>query len=506
MIDFATWCVTPPRKYDASALDDVQKADLEALWKSETTPAVPPKTPTTVSYEEEVAAHRRENERIIAIQKIAADATKANVHNRDKIEAFDKLCKDAIADGWNLQKFELAMLREERSVGQMFYIPTKQQVTGEAVEAALCRAGGLANLEESFDAQTLEVSHKTFKNGIGLHEVIGLCAQQNGWHGRTVKGDLRNAMKYASQGSEMMAAGGPSTLDITGILSNTANKYSREQFMFGEQVWRRITAVHPVNDFKQITTYSLTGDLTYDKVAPGGEIKHGTLSEVGYTNQAGTYAKMLGIDRQQLINDDLNALAQVGRRLGRGGILKLNDVFWTAFLANSTFFTTGHLNYLASATDSLMNLTGIDKANALFLNQIDPDGKPTGINPKIVLVPPGLMAAAKTLLFSPQLNLATSTAASTGTSSPWEGMFELEVSRYLANSSYTGYSTLAWYLLADPNDTPVIETVFLNGAEVPTIETTELDFNRLGIAMRAYHDFGVSLQEYRGGVRMKGEA
>ncbi|HEX6985677.1 MAG TPA: hypothetical protein VF170_09880, partial [Planctomycetaceae bacterium] len=70
----------------------------------------------------------------------------------------------------------------------------------------------------------------------------------------------------------------------------------------------------------------------------------------------------------------------------------------------------------------------------------------------------------------------------------------------------TGYSALAWYLLADPSDMPVIEVAFLNGRDTPIVESADADFNTLGVQFRGYHDFGVSLQEYRGGVRMKGEA
>ncbi len=67
-----------------------------------------------------------------------------------------------------------------------------------------------------------------------------------------------------------------------------------------------------------------------------------------------------------------------------------------------------------------------------------------------------------------------------------------------ANSKYTGNSSKAWYLLSEPSDLPVIEVAFLNGQESPTIETSETDFNVLGIQMRGYHDFGVALQDPRG--------
>ena len=79
-------------------------------------------------------------------------------------------------------------------------------------------------------------------------------------------------------------------------------------------------------------------------------------------------------------------------------------------------------------------------------------------------------------------------------------------SSYLSNAQYTGNSGKAWYLLADPNDMPVIEVAFLNGQQMPTVESADADFNTLGIQMRGYHDFGVAKQEPRGGVKMKGEA
>ena len=44
------------------------------------------------------------------------------------------------------------------------------------------------------------------------------------------------------------------------------------------------------------------------------------------------------------------------------------------------------------------------------------------------------------------------------------------------------------------------------GQESPTIETAEADFNTLGVQMRGYRDFGVALQDPRGGLKVKGEA
>ncbi len=94
-----------------------------------------------------------------------------------------------------------------------------------------------------------------------------------------------------------------------------------------------------MSDFKTVSSYRLIGKDQYELVAPGGEIQHGTLGEEKYQNKADTYGLLLAIDRRDIINDDLGAITTVPRKLGRGSGLKINDVFWTTFLNNATFFT-----------------------------------------------------------------------------------------------------------------------------------------------------------------------
>ena len=506
--------------WDQMTLGEGQLAKLRIAWKAETAPppvaAVAPAQPApapaakpATPFNEKLAAIEAEAERQQQIGDMTQEAAQRHVYDPDKVKQIRELGQAAIDDPkTDVRAFQLSLLRvAERYGGPMVITPRQQQLTSDVVEAAVCQAGGLKTLEKDFPAQTLEASNRRFKGGIGLLEMISLVAQQNGYRGGNVKRDMREALRYAFGGGSGPMAVGPSTLDISGILSNIANKFVREAFLFVEDTWRRISARRSMNDFKTHTTYSLTGDLTYALVSAGGEIQHGTLGEETYTNRVDTYGKILGIDRRDLINDDLNALSSASRRLGRGGALKLNDVFWTEFMADaSTFYTAARGNYDDGATDTLMDLTGLANAHTLFTTQTDPDGKPLGAQPAIVLVPPQLWPKAWTLLMSTDLNLATSTAASTGTRSPWTGMFRLEQSRYLANSSYTGYSTAAWYMIADPNDLPLIEVGFLNGKEEPTVESADMDFDRLGIALRGFHDFGANKQEYRAGVKMKGEA
>jgi phage major head subunit gpT-like protein len=291
---------------------------------------------------------------------------------------------------------------------------------------------------------------------------------------------------------------------LPGILSNVANKFLLSGFTAVEQAWRNIASIRSVSDFKQVTSYRLNGAFQYDEVASNGELKHDTVSESSFTNQAKTYGKMFAVTRQDIINDDLGALTALPTRIGRGGALKLNDVFWTAFMNNSSFFASGNNNYLSGATTNF-GIDSLTSAEQKFFEQTDVDGKPLAVAPRILLVPPALNALAAQTMRATEIR-DTTASTKIPTANPHAGKFDVVMSAYLSNSAYSGYSAKKWYLLADPMDLSAIEVAFLNGVETPTVESADADFNVLGIQMRGYFDFGVAKQEPRAGVAVKGEA
>ena len=202
-----------------------------------------------------------------------------------------------------------------------------------------------------YDDATLNAASDRFRGGIGLQELLLEAAWANGYTGRNFR-DSRAVLRYAfNPGLEA----GYSTIDIGGILSNVANKFLLDGFYSVERTWRNITAVRNVSDFKTVTSYRLIGTDQYEQVAPGGELKHGTLGEEKYENKAETYGLMLSIDRRDIINDDLNAITAVPRKLGRGSGLKINDVFWKTFMANSNFFKAANNNYITGASTALVH-------------------------------------------------------------------------------------------------------------------------------------------------------
>ena len=451
-------------------------------------------------------ATRRNEIMEIADRKCEEYQNAGLVHDIDEIH---KLAEHAIEAKMSVQEFRLALY--ESSIPNARPIPYASRgnagLSNAVVEAAICQAGRLQGHENQYDDQTLQAAQDRFKGRLGLKQLFLMCAEANGHnnqHSQDVTLDVQRAA-FGMPGQRQIHGAGFSSLDISTILSNTANKFIMRGWNAVDQTPLRIARIQNVRDFKTITTVSLTDSVRFEQVGNDGQIKHGTLSELSYTNKADTYAKMLAITRTDIINDDLGALTDVPQKLGNGAMKLLNHIFWTEFLGlvGANFFASGNINLLDGV--ATMTTAGLARAETLFMNQTNPDGTPLGIMPRTLLVPTALKSAAFTLMNSERLIDGTATATQ-GDANIFRGRFVVESSPYISNSSYTGNTATAWWMLADPMELPVIAIAALNGRVEPTVETADADFNVLGVQMRGYSDVGVNEQEYRGGVWADGGA
>lgn len=440
---------------------------------------------------------KAERERQNEIARIASEAIRGGAD----LDTIEKLSTHAIEAKQSVTQFELAILREQRYKPAIHASGDHGADFGQVLECALAESLGGIDVEKEYPERVLEATHKKFPHGIKLGELLRISARRHGYSAESSH-PTRDFLRQAF--APIQASGGASAYDVSGILSNVANKAIMTAFMAVESTWRDIAAIGRVSNFLTHTRYALTGDMTYEKIGNDGELKHATAGERSYTNRAETYGKIFAITRQDLINDDLGALGQVRMRLGRGAALAMNDVFWATFMDNASFFSSGNGNYISGSTTNL-SVDSLTTLEATFLNQTDPNGKPMGLTPAILLVPNALSSLATTLMSSNEVRDTTANSK-TPTLNPHVGKFRVVRSSYLSNASFTGNSTTAWHLLADPADMATIEMVFLNGVENPTIESADADFENLGIKLRGYHDFGCNLQEFRAGAKSKGAA
>jgi hypothetical protein len=411
-----------------------------------------------------------------AAAKVAVEPEKVEVNVetdglKAQIEALTKKVED-------MQK--LNATRDERPAAPAVHVAQPTAATSEVVEASFALQGGLPNVERHYDEKTLEAAHKA-RRELSLGEVLVQAAVANGYDGsrRVTASTLRPILAAAW-----------ATHSISGILSSTVNKFLLAGFDSVESAWRQISAVRSVNDFKTLTSYRLNGGFKFEQVGNGGELKNAGASDEQRTISADTYGIMTSVTRTDLINDDLGALTAVPQRIGRGGALKLNDVFWTSFQDDASFFTTAR-NNKKTATGAL-SISTLKTIATMFRKLKDPDGNPVAIEPRLLLVPFDQELAAAEIMGSTLIQ-----SGATGGQperNVMAGRYQVVASTYLSNVD-------DFYLLASPADLPVMEVAFLNGVQSPIVETAEADFNTLGVQMRGYFDFGVAKAEYLAGIK-----
>lgn len=355
------------------------------------------------------------------------------------------------------------------------------------VEAALLvRCGFVGLAEKTYGPDVMQQSRSM--HSAALVDLAGHALRAAGREVPHDRGDLLRAAF--------------STGDMPVALSNTANKILLDQYTAAPSPWRSFALVRSCQDFKTNTGIRPTFALELEQLAPTGEIKHGSYNEEVYTWSVDTYAKMLSVSRQQMINDDLNAFSEVMPAMARAAARKLNDLVATRILANAgSFWSSGNGNYFEGAGT---NLQASSLATALLkLRQMkDADGRLIDLMPRALYVPPELEPTALALINSTELSRDTSTD-NLPTANAWYKLASVQVDPRLSDSGFPGYSATGWYLFSDPG---AVVVGFLQGKRAPTVEMTDTEFNTLGVQMRVYHDFGVALADTRLAIKSKGAA
>jgi hypothetical protein len=462
--------VGPVRVVKASALREVSFVTLGA--DSQTSVAIAAEADeefsmadnaTQTPAEEPIVASAVEAPASVAVEATTVDHTDVIASLTKKVEQMEKLIAT----------------RDERPSAPAVHMAQPTARTPEVIEAAFALQGNLPNVEKQYDAKTLEAAAK-IQRTTSLGEVLLSAAEEGGYTGsrRLTAATLRPILQAAW-----------ATHSISGILSATVNKFLLAGFNGVESSWRSISAVRSVNDFKTLTSYRLNGGFKFEKVANGGELKNAAASDESRTISADTYGIMTSVTRTDLINDDLGALTAVPQRIGRGGALKLNDVFWASFQDDSSFFTTARGN--KKTTAGALSLSNLKAIATMFRKLKDPDGNPVAVDPRVLLVPSDIELAAAEIMGSSLLVGGSSAGPDRNVLA---GRYQVVSTSYLTSAE-------DYYLLASPADMPVMEVAFLNGVQSPIVETAEADFNTLGVQMRGYFDFGVAKAEYLAGVK-----
>ena len=194
-----------------------------------------------------------------------------------------------------------------------------------------------------------------------------------------------------------------STSDFPAILAGVTNKTLRNAYETAPRTYPAIARRTTVADFKLVHRLQLGEAPQLEKVNQSGEFKRGTIGEAQETYRIETFGKVIGITRQVLINDDLDAFTRVPALFGTSAATLESDVVWGIFTANpamadgNALFHASHKN-LAGAGAAL-DVAGLAKARTAMAQQRGLDGKTLlNVRPTYLVVPSALELSAEQLL------------------------------------------------------------------------------------------------------------
>ncbi len=433
--------------------------------------------------EEGIRAQERER-----LAKITALCDGDWGHDKDRVDALKARAIAGQIESDELSAKLLGIMRSARpAVGAIRTAITAPQPL--AIEAALLMRLGHGTLAE----KTLGERACDAGEQLGAAHLLDLCRACLEQDGMEVPRGRLELVKAAL-----------STYSLPVALGNVANKLLLAAYEDSPATWRSFCAIRSVSDFKESTAIrpSFTGGL--EPVAPGGELKHGSVGEHVTSFKIDTYGKLLSIDRRDIINDDLSLFEDTARAMGKAAMRKLADLVFTTLLGNAGgFFSTGNGN-LIDGTDSALSLHSLSTAIQAMRTQRDAEGNDLDIVPVTLVVPPQLAEQAKSVLESEFIQRM----AEQPTGNSLRRAVALEVEPRLSNAEKFGSaaSERHWYLFAAPSAAPLV-VAFLNGTQTPTVEYfgIEQTVDKLAVSWRVFHDFGTAFCDSRAAVRVVGE-
>ena len=281
--------------------------------------------------------------------------------------------------------------------------------------------------------------------------------------------------------------------DFPQILAGVTNRTLRDAYEAAPRTYQSIARRATVADFKSVQRLQLGEAPQLEKVNEAGEFKRGSIGEAKETYRVETYGKVVGITRQVLINDDLDAFTRVPSLFGTAAATLESDVVWSIFTANpamadgKTLFHAGHNNL--AGTGTALDVANLAKARTAMSKQMGLDGKTVlNIRPSFLVVPTSLELAAEQLLAQ---NIVPTKVGDVVPAT----IRSLQVVSEPRLDPSSG--AVPWYLVASPAAIDTIEYAFLEGQDGVFIET-RMGFDIDGVEIKARLDFGAKAIDWRG--------
>lgn len=411
-----------------------------------------------------------------------------------------KFGTDMIGRGVTLDAIRVAVLdriAERDAAGGRTHEPTFAQARGETANDVAFRDGMETAIMHRANPGGVVLTEPARQfRGMTLIEMAREALQRANVNVRGLsKLELAGAALGIQSGMQSRAqVGYHGGSDFPFILANVANKSLRAAYDGTPRSFTAWAKQATIPDFKQVARNQLGGAPDLLRVPESGEFTYGTIGEGREVYSLITYGRIIGINRQSLINDDLEAFTRIPMAFGASAADLESDLVYSILLANANMgdgnplFGAAHTNI---GTAAAISETSLAEAYRLFGNQRGLEGRVISIQPRYVIVPPG------TRFVEAKKNITSTTPATVAGVNAFSGMLEPIMEPRLIGTPDP------WFLAADPARVDTVEYAYLEGSNGVYTET-RTGFEVDGIEIKARHDFAAKALDWRGLFRNAG--
>jgi hypothetical protein len=374
--------------------------------------------------------------------------------------------------------------------------------TGATVPAA-ARDTGATEIAYR-DAVTDALMHR---HAPGLHQMTDAAREFRGLNlldmarhalerrGISTRGMSR--MELATEALQKRAGPGyHSSADFPFILANVANKTLRSAYDSTPRTFTAWARQATITDFRPVQRTQLAGAPDLLRVPESGEFTYGTMGEGREIYALLTYGRIIGITRQTLINDDLDAFTRIPSAFGASAADLESDLVYSILTSNPlmgdgvALFNAGHGNL---GTAGAISETTLAEAYRLFGNQRGLEARQISVQPRYLITPPGSRSVEA------RKNVTATTPNAVAGVNAFAGRLEpIEEPRLIPAAGAD-----PWFLAADPNRIDTVEYAYLDGSNGVYTET-RMGFEVDGMEIKARHDFASKAIDWRGLYRNLG--
>lgn len=284
-----------------------------------------------------------------------------------------------------------------------------------------------------------------------------------------------------------------STSDFPYLMGDVLDRQMLGNYTAFTPSWQNYCKRGRVRDFRTVRRIGLNG-LTgryysaYAKPELTDPREDNALTEANYTYAVEVYEKAVALDWKMLVNDDLDAFADIPRRLAQGARYTeeyfATSLFVDASGPHASFYTSGNANIVTS--NAALSITGLQTAMTVLGALTDSSGEPIVVDAVELVVPPALEITAQNILNAVQIVVDTNASAGTAQQNllaqNWmRNRVRLSVNPYIPIVASSANGNTSWFLFANPDrGRPALEIGFLQGYETPGLYQKAPNTMRVG--------------------------